>query len=314
MEKSKYPVKINGYIYSPGTKRGFERMKRLGIPRPLFRIEDKLARILKTEYKKLVRRLLQDLKEAASDAHVTLDRAPMNTLTLDADIDELIAFFDMKAKDEELTRKANLQAAANSLEHQWLNNQEELNLFDDFAKLENGVDKAFKEEQADYLQRLFLDGDDRFKAIIKSFSIDKQKLFNANMEGLRKRYLDNSRERLIGEQDFIKRKMLKRIMDYVEGRTETLDLHSLTKYAYDVGDHLARLFARDQMQRFNKALTITSYESAGATKVKWITSHDARVRPSHKALDGQIFDINNLPDEVDDYNCRCGLVPVEFAD
>ena len=68
------------------------------------------------------------------------------------------------------------------------------------------------------------------------------------------------------------------------------------------------------MARFNKAVTITQYESAGVTKVKWVTSHDVRVRESHKALDGKVFDINNLPEELHDYNCRCGLVPVEYAD
>ena len=26
------------------------------------------------------------------------------------------------------------------------------------------------------------------------------------------------------------------------------------------------------------------------------------------------LDVNNLPKEVDDYNCRCGLVPVEWQD
>jgi SPP1 gp7 family putative phage head morphogenesis protein len=48
--------------------------------------------------------------------------------------------------------------------------------------------------------------------------------------------------------------------------------------------------------------------------VKWVTVGDVRVRKSHKELNGKIFDVNNLPQEVDDYNCRCGLVPVEWAD
>ena len=307
---NKYPVKINGYIYSPGTKRGFDRMQRLGIPRPLFRIEDKLARLLKREYKKLVRNLLQDIKEATTNAHVTLDHAAGSVLTLDSDLDDLIKFFEEAAEENEVARKANLEAAANSLEHQWFDEEE--NLFNE--GLEKGVENAFKAEQSDYLQRLFEDGSDRFKSILAAFSIDKQKLFNENMAGLRRLYVENSFKRIAGEQNFIKRKMHQRIIDYIEGRADKLDLHSLTKYAYDVGDHMARMFARDQMQRFNKALTITTYQSSGATKVKWITSHDVRVRQSHKELDGQIFDINNLPREIDDYNCRCGLVPVEWSD
>lgn len=304
---------MNGYIYSPGTKKGFDRMQRLGIPRPLFRIEDKLARLLKREYKKLVRRLLIDIKEAATNAHVTLDHAADNVMTLDSDLDDLIKFFEEAAQEDDIARKANLQAAANSLEHQWLDD-DETTLFDERELIQEGVEKAFKAEQADYLQRLFQDGDDRFKSIIASFSLDKKKLFNENMEGLRRLYIDNSFKRIAGEQNFIKRKMHQRILDYIEGRSDTLNLHELTKYAYDVGDHMARIFARDQMQRFNKALTITTYESSGATKVKWITSHDVRVRKSHKELDGQVFDIKALPSEIDDYNCRCGLIPVEWSD
>jgi uncharacterized protein with gpF-like domain len=96
--------------------------------------------------------------------------------------------------------------------------------------------------------------------------------------------------------------------------------------AYQAGDNLARLFARDQMQRFNKALTLSTFTDAGVTKVKWVTCHDARVRKrsyvdkngvfhrAHTELDGQIFGIKNLPVEIDDYNCRCGLVPVEWED
>ena len=112
----------------------------------------------------------------------------------------------------------------------------------------------------------------------------------------------------------IKRRILQKIIDYATGVTEELDLDGLVKEAYTSTDHLARLFARDQMQRFNKACTLSTFRSAGVTKVKWVTVGDVRVRKSHKALNGQIFDVNNLPQEVDDYNCRCGLVPVEWAD
>ena len=48
---------------------------------------------------------------------------------------------------------------------------------------------------------------------------------------------------------------------------------------------------------------------AAGTSVKWITSHDVRIRQSHKELDGKIFNIDSLPDERDDYNCRCARFP-----
>ena len=309
MARSNYPFKINGYIYSPGTKKGFDRMQRLGIPRPLFRIEDKLARLLKREYKKLARKLLQDIKNAAEDVHVTVDHSP---LTLDADIDDLSAFFEKQQKEDEIARRRiNLASAANTLEHEWFDNEIEI---DDDGSIEKGIDSALKAEQEDYLKRLFSDGSPFFQSRLASFSIDKRKLFEDNMYGIRALYIRNSLARIAGEQNFIKRAIHKRIMDYITGESDTLDLNSLTRVAYEAGDNMARMFARDQMQRFNKAVTITTYESAGATKVKWVTSHDARVRNTHRALDGKIFDIHDLPDEVDDYNCRCGLIPVEWND
>ena len=97
-------------------------------------------------------------------------------------------------------------------------------------------------------------------------------------------------------------------------RTDELKLDDLTKDAFNRGEHLARLFARDQMARFNKACTLATFRSAGVTKVQWLTANDGRVRETHRMLNKKIFDVDNLPKEINDYNCRCGLVPVEWAD
>lgn len=301
---------MNGYVYSPGTAAGFKRMQRMGIPRPLFRTEDKLAKVVKKQFKKLVHSLLADIKEAASNAHVTLDRAP---LTQDGDLEDLIDFFEKSAQEDEILRKANLEAAANSLEHQWLDN-DELSLFEEDPEVKGQILKALQEQQNDYLKRLFEDADPKTQAILTAFSLDKQKLFNDNMEKIRELYLANSIQRLEWEQESIKRAMLRKIINYIQGTSKTLELDSLINYAMSYGDNMARMFARDQMARFNKAVTLSTFKSAGVTKVKWVITHDVRVRDTHKALDGQIFDINNLPEEFDDYNCRCGLVPVEWAE
>lgn len=213
---------------------------------------------------------------------------------------------------EELTARMNMGAAANTLEHQWFDSPDQGEVFSE-ALLQR-VAAAFKAGQKDYLQRLFDDGNGHLKYVLVNFSIDKQQLFNDNMEQLRTLYLNDTVERLKWEQDDIKRSVLRRIMNYVNGKTDTLELKDLTDLAYTRGDNLARLFARDQMARFNKAVTLSTFVQAGVTKLQWVTSHDVRVRDSHKALDGKIFDIKNLPKEIDDYNCRCGLVPVEWAD
>ncbi len=308
-----YPVKVNGYLYSPGTKAGFLRMKRQGIPRPLFSIQDKLAAILQSRYRTLTRKLLRDLRAQCRASNITLDAAPE-----DDTLESLLKFFDEMKKEmekqqeenEKTIGRINLNTVANTLEHQWL--KEELE--EEPAYFVKKIDDVLKTEQKDYLKRLLGDADGKTAQILQSFAIDKKQFFEENMAAVRKLYLDNSIQRIQYEEMDLKRRILQKIIDYATGKTDTLEISELAKETYTTTDSLARLFARDQMQRFNKACTLSTFRSAGVTKVKWVTVGDVRVRKSHKALNGQIFDINNLPQEVDDYNCRCGLVPVEWAD
>lgn len=308
-----YPIRRNGYIYSKGTKAGFLRMQRQGIPRPLFSIEDKLATILRSRYRALTRKLLRDLRAQCRLSNITLDAAPE-----DDTLESLLKFFDEMKKEfekqqeenERAIGRVNLNAVANTLEHQWLEEDQE----EETEYFVKKIDDALKLEQKDYLKRLIGDADGKTARILQSFAIDKQQFFNDNMDAVRKLYLDNSIQRIRYEEDDLKRRILQKIIDYATGKTDTLEIHKLAVETYTTSDSLARLFARDQMQRFNKACTLSTFRSAGVTKVKWVTVGDVRVRKSHKELNGKIFDVNNLPPEVDDYNCRCGLVPVEWAD
>lgn len=292
-------------------------MQRMGIPRPIFSIQDRLAKIVKGYYRELVRRMLKDIKDATKNAGVVMDSAPIDEdKEEDESLERLIEFFksiqkQRELEEQKLINQANMAAAENTLQHKWQDNGQNVELSENGKKQ---IANILKKEQDDYLLRLFSDAGDKMQQILGSFSIDKQELFEQNMNNLRTLYLDNSIQRLGWEQDYIKRCMLKRIHKYVLGETDELKFDDLMKHAYETGDNMARLFARDQMQRFNKALTLSTFTNAGVTKVKWVTCHDVRVRQSHKALDGQVFDINNLPAEVDDYNCRCGLVPVEWAE
>jgi len=304
-----YPFKLNGYIYSPKTKAGFLRMKRMGIPRPLFSIQDRLQRVLFARYKVLIRKLLKDLKKQLVQNNITLDSAPE-----DDSLEALMKFFEEEGKklaeeNEKMIGRINLNTIANTLETQWLQEEQP----EETGQFVQTVENIFKTEQEDYLGRLFEDADDKTRKLIISYSIDKEKFFEQNLENIRRLYLNNSLERIKGEEDYIKRKILGRIIDYAEGRSDKLKLDDLSKEAYETGLNVTRLFARDQMQRFNKACTLSTFQNAGVTKVKWVTSNDGRVRKSHKELNGKIFDVRNLPPEVDDYNCRCGLVPVEWS-
>ena len=318
MANSVYPLKINGYIYSPKTRQGFLRMRRMGIPRPLFSIENELAKTLASRYKKLAAQLLKDLKDKIKRNGLTIDRALVADGREEENLESLMKFFDemgekMRKEQEETANRANMGSVANSLEHEWFEeNQEEQAQHDE--QFYSDVERIFKKQQKKYLERLLDDADGKTKRILQSFTIDKKKFFDDNMDEVRRLYVQNSLERIDWEQEDIKRAILKRITDYAMNRTDELKLDDLTKDAFNRGEHLARLFARDQMARFNKACTLATFRSAGVTKVQWLTANDGRVRETHRMLNKKIFDVDNLPKEINDYNCRCGLVPVEWAD
>lgn len=308
-KKTNYPVKRNGYIYSQNTKKGFLKMQKQGIPRPLFSLQDKLAKLLFNKYKKILKALFADLKAKMQEQNITTD-------SKEEDFESMLESFKaqeekLQQENETLENKVKLTALQSDLENEWLNT--------DFASavlgnLKDRLDSVFKKNQKDYFEKLLDDADTKTASIFQSFSIDKKDFFNKTIDTVRNLYLDNSIDRIKGEEDLLKRKILQKIADYTQGKSETLDLTELVKSMYDSGEHLSRLFARDQMQRFNKACTLATFENAKVKKVKWVTCSDSRVRLTHKRLNGKVFDINNLPREIDDYNCRCGLVPVEWEE
>lgn len=75
----------------------------------------------------------------------------------------------------------------------------------------------------------------------------------------------------------------------------------------------AQLIARDQIGKFNGQLTKQRQTGIGVEEYDWATSRDARVRPSHAALDGKRFSWKKPPDvghPGEDYQCRCSAIPV----
>ena len=308
---NKDPIRRNGYLYGPKTAAGFLRMQRLGIPRPLFRIQDKMARLIKKHLKERIAAFIRQYAEAAKQSGLTA-----HNLTQDSpedDLADLMRFFE--AAGEEFSAEAAAEArvaigAANyAAKEIWEKTEAELD-----REFMRELRELYAEEQTDYLTRLQRDQDPELSQIITSFSIDQRKLYNENMEALRMLYLDGAKASLSDFDNTLKLKFIDALEAYVTGQTDTLNIEKIVKSLQVNSEHMGQFFARDQMQRFNKATTLAQFTAAGVTKVKWCTCHDGRVRETHKALDGQIFPINALPPEVDDYNCRCGLIPAEYAD
>jgi len=73
----------------------------------------------------------------------------------------------------------------------------------------------------------------------------------------------------------------------------------------------AQLIARNAPLQYSGALTRHHQTNAGIKQYRWQTSHDERVRESHRSRDGKVFDWDGSgPHPRSEVNCRCDAVPV----
>ena len=95
------------------------------------------------------------------------------------------------------------------------------------------------------------------------------------------------------------------------------ELAKLIQERAGVSESRGELIARDQTLKLNSAVNRIRQTNAGISRYVWNTSHDERVRESHRELDGQTFSWNDPP-EVDGelahpgepILCRCVALPV----
>lgn len=82
---------------------------------------------------------------------------------------------------------------------------------------------------------------------------------------------------------------------------------------YSVTQSRAKLIARDQISKLNGQITEQRQTSVGVTRYMWSASGDERVRDTHRANDGQVFEWKRPPatgHPGQDYQCRCVAIPV----
>lgn len=94
------------------------------------------------------------------------------------------------------------------------------------------------------------------------------------------------------------------------------DFFSIRKQIIEVGkstNKRAKLIARDQVAKLNAAVTETRQQKMGVTHYFWRTSHDERVRKTHKDNANKRFAWNDPPSKTGhpghDIQCRCTAEP-----
>jgi len=103
------------------------------------------------------------------------------------------------------------------------------------------------------------------------------------------------------------------------GRT-TKSLIEHIQENYEISKRKAKFLARQETSLLLSKFHETRYADIGVTEYKWSGTMDARERPDHKALQGQIFRFDSPPvvdlrtgrraNPGEDYGCRCKAIPV----
>lgn len=119
-------------------------------------------------------------------------------------------------------------------------------------------------------------------------------------------------------------------MSFKEGWS-VAKLKNEIKTKFNISDNRAKLIARDQIGKLSSFVIRTEHESVGITEYIWSTSHDDRVRASHKVLNNKVCQWDNpntYRDRVDgslkkkssiagvdkqvgeDFQCRCSIIAI----
>jgi SPP1 gp7 family putative phage head morphogenesis protein len=116
--------------------------------------------------------------------------------------------------------------------------------------------------------------------------------------------------------------------EQMAGRRSEDILHDLAPYMRELKKWQIRRIARTEVAKADTAITRTRAEELNLNWYKWSTSHDARVRKSHRHMSEVLVNWNDAPSPEllvheknagsyhagNIYNCRCIALPVVAVD
>ena len=110
-------------------------------------------------------------------------------------------------------------------------------------------------------------------------------------------------------------KVLKQVREvYADRPFDQHAMESLFRREWGYRDYPLRRIARDQVSKAMGQMNQIRQQQIGVTKFEWQTAGDERVRESHAAHDGLIFNWSDPPPNTGppgaDYQCRCVALAV----
>ncbi|MBN9074308.1 MAG: minor capsid protein [Rhizobiales bacterium] len=133
-------------------------------------------------------------------------------------------------------------------------------------------------------------------------------------------YLDTASARNVGLIKGLGADTVKRIQTAVTNAVvngvPAKDLRKQLTKEFGLSDRRAKVIARDQIAKLNSDLNRQRHLQAGVTTYTWRTSHDERVRPLHRELDGEVYEYGK-PTGAEDglppgqpIMCRCVAIGI----
>lgn len=142
---------------------------------------------------------------------------------------------------------------------------------------------------------------------------------NVRRQQLKEQYTENidlSIKKFTDKQTGELRQIVEQYTFYEDNKTP---LAKLIADKFDVSMSKANFLAQQETGLLVAEYRQMRYEEVGITRYKWATSHDEKVRDSHKQLDGKIFSFDDPPvtnlkgdrnNPGEDWRCRCIAIPV----
>lgn len=165
-------------------------------------------------------------------------------------------------------------------------------------KLYKSVAKIIKKEFLGILNPLYKEIYD--EALALGFDGDLRDLDEAWIEDFFDEYNPVTKYVFSNELDRKKSRMFESLVASTNERHQS----------YKTAENLLKRQVKQYSIELEDSVTRVAYKDAGVTKVQWVAEDDWRTCGTCKELDGEIFNLEDVPPKQH-YNCRCIIVPIK---
>jgi SPP1 gp7 family putative phage head morphogenesis protein len=167
---------------------------------------------------------------------------------------------------------------------------------------------------------MLIDIDKQFKTTIPEDIGIPMTLSTLQRETIKREYTENMNKYIKDlTVDSIER-LRKKVIENVQEGYRASNLLGVIEAERGVADRHALFIAKQETSLMVSTYRDSRYQEAGIRRYLWSTSHDERVRPDHKKLDGKTFSFNQPPitdsrtgarnNPGYDFGCRCVAIPI----